>query len=223
MNSYSAVAALISASALLAMPATASTEKLLYSFPANGHPFGRLDQDSEGALYGTGTYIDGGGAVYRLKQRKGVWRYATLFDFSSNRGQFPFAGPLVDQTTGFLYGTTHQGGKGGFGAVYSLAPAGPRWSENVLHSFSNSDGAYPYAMLLKDKASGDLYGTANSGGVYNCGTAFQLAQLNGNWTFSTIYNFQGGNDACYPLTQLKPGAKAGTLIGGSLSGALAEA
>src|SRR5262249_10662425 len=34
------------------------------------------------------------------------------------------------------------------------------------------------------------------------------------WSFSTIHTFTGSeSDACYPWTQLVPGAKKGTLIG----------
>ena len=215
MNSHFLRAALIAASALFTMPAAASTEKLLYSFPSNSYPIGRPDQDSNGALYGTADGLDGSGAVFRLKEKDGTWRYQTLFDFSGTSGAYPYAGPIIDRVTGILYGTTTGGGNSGNGTVYSLAPARGGWSEAVLHSFSFSHGSYPYPPLLKDKASGDLYGTTLNGGAYHCGTAFQLAQVNGNWTFSIIYNFQKGGDACHPTVQLKPGAQAGTLIGAS--------
>ncbi|HSC19250.1 MAG TPA: choice-of-anchor tandem repeat GloVer-containing protein [Rhizomicrobium sp.] len=204
---------------LAATFANASTEKLLYSFPAGAYVVGRPDQDSKGALYGTAEDLDGFGAIFRLKQKNGIWSSKTLFDFNGNRGAYPWAGPLIDRTTNILYGTTIDGGNSGEGAVYSLAPAGRGWNQTVLHNFIGSDGAYPYGVLLKDKATGNLYGTTNYGATANCGTAFQLSQSNGSWTFSTIYNFQGGGDACQPFTPLRPGAKAGTLIGAS-SGAI---
>jgi uncharacterized repeat protein (TIGR03803 family) len=186
-------------------PAMAATEKIIYNFPANAFPYGQLSQDGKGTLYGTAVGLDGHGAIYRLKEKNGAWKYETLFDFNGGNGDSPYAGPLIDRSTGILYGVT-------LGNVYSLARAGPGWSETVLHTFTGSDGAEPYAMLLKDKATGNLYGTTYQGGAYYCGTAFQLAAVKGTWTFSTIHSFTG-SDVCYPWTQLQPGAKKGTFVG----------
>ncbi|HSC18790.1 MAG TPA: choice-of-anchor tandem repeat GloVer-containing protein [Rhizomicrobium sp.] len=207
---YSASALAFCASG--ASPSTASTEKVLYNFPVDSYPAGRPDQDNKGALYGTADNLDGSGAIFRLKQKNGLWSNKTLFDFGGSRGAHPWSGPLIDRSSGILYGTTTYGGTG-YGTVYDLAPAGRGWSEEVLHNFSGSDGSGPVGVLLKDKATGNLYGTTNYGATGNCGTAFQLVQVNGNWNFGTIYNFHGGSDACNPQTQLKPSAKAGTLIG----------
>jgi len=208
--------ALLATAALFGTAAGASTEKVLYSFPPNSFATGRPDQDSKGAVYGTAYEMDGYGAIFRLKEKNGSWREKTLLDLGGSRGEAPWAGPLIDRSTGILYGTTTQGGASGYGTVYALAPVDRGWTETLLHSFSDSDGAHPYGVLLKEKATGNLYGTTNYGSTNNCGTAFQLSQVNGNWTFSTIYNFQGGgSDACNPWTQLKPGSKAGTLIGAS--------
>ncbi|MFL5238261.1 MAG: choice-of-anchor tandem repeat GloVer-containing protein [Rhizomicrobium sp.] len=188
-------------------PAIAATEKVLYNFPADAGPYGQPVQGGNGTLYGTAAWLDGNGAVYRLKEKNGVWKYKTLFDFDGNNGVEPDAGALFDRSTGILYGATARN-------VYSLAPAGRGWNETVLHNFNSNgtEGFYSFGMLLKDKSTGNLYGTTYYDGQYGCGTAFQLAPTNGNWTFSTIYSFQ---TACYPWTQLKPGAKKGTLIGAS--------
>lgn len=213
-----ATCSVLAITALPAIGANATTEKVIYNFPANSYPYGRPDQDSHGALYGTAYELDGSGAIYRLKQKSGVWGYKTLFDFGGSRGAFPFSGPLIDRSTEILYGTTLGGGNANDGTVYSLAPAGRGWNETVLHSFTGSDGYEPYPLLTKDKATGNLYGTTYYGGTYGCGTFFQLAPTNGNWTFTSLYSFKGGSDVCNPFTQLKPGAKAGMLIGASLSG-----
>jgi len=212
------VVATVALCTVAATSATAATEKVLYSFEAGADLIGRLDQDSKGVLYGAAQGLDGYGAIFRLRQKNGVWHYTTLFDFNNTDGAYPYAGPLMDRSTGVLYGTTVDGGDSGNGTVFSVAPAVRRWSENVLHGFSGSDGAYPYAGLLRDKATGNLYGTTSRGGRYGCGTAFELIESNGKWTFSTIYSFRGGSDACSPVLQLKPGAKPGTLIGGAGSG-----
>jgi uncharacterized repeat protein (TIGR03803 family) len=217
MISRSVTVSLLAVSALSSITvgaATASTEKLLYSFPASSGPIGRPDQDGKGTLYGTFWFHHGAGGIFRLKQNNGVWTYQTLFGFDGGSdGDVPWAGPLIDRSTGILYGTTEYGGNFGDGTVYSLAFVGGSWSETVLHSFSGSDGAHPLGVLMKDKRTGNLYGTTYDHANDNCGTAFQLSQSNGSWTFNTIYNFQDGSDACAPRTQLIPGAKAGTLIG----------
>src|SRR5437870_8194716 len=43
----------------------------------------------------------------------------------------------------------------------------------TLYSFTGSDGAHPYAGLIAD-ASGNLYGTTNSGGANGYGTVFKV-------------------------------------------------
>jgi len=209
-----AAASVLAIGTLPAAATNAATEKVLYSFPANSYPYGRPDQDSKGAIYGTGYQLSGTGAIYRLKQKNGQWGYKTVFNLSGSRGAYPFSGVLVDRSTSILYGATLSGGNSNDGTVYSLAPVGRGWNQTVLHSFNGSDGYQPYPLLLKDKASGNLYGTTHDGGSAGCGTFFQLAQSNGNWTFSNLYSFQGGSShGCHPFTQLKQTGKSGILIG----------
>src|SRR5204863_680630 len=213
-----AASLMLAACGLAATAATAATERVLYSFPSGSYPYGRLETDTSTSLYGTAYGLNGSGAIYRLKERNGNWRYKTLFNFGGSRGANPFSGLTEDHSTGIFYGTTLFGGTANGGTVYTLAPAGRGWNQTVLHNFSGSDGDEPYPLLLKDKTTGNLYGTTYVGGTHGCGTAFQLVETNGNWNFSTLYNFQGGNDACYPFVQLKPGPKAGKLIGASTAG-----
>ncbi|HLY06961.1 MAG TPA: choice-of-anchor tandem repeat GloVer-containing protein [Rhizomicrobium sp.] len=80
--------------------------------------------------------------------------------------------------------------------------------EQKLYNFRGSDGSYPDAAMIADKA-GNLYGTTNTGGtgacsqngVSGCGTVFELsppARKGGSWTETVLYSFQGGNDGAYP-------------------------
>jgi len=53
--------------------------------------------------------------------------------------------------------------------------------------------------------AGNLYGTTSQGGTVNsncffgCGTDYELSPASGGgWSFSTIYNFQGGSDGATP-------------------------
>jgi uncharacterized repeat protein (TIGR03803 family) len=87
-------------------------------------------------------------------------------------------------TAGNLYGTTLYGGTSGVGTVFELSPSG---TETVLHNFaaSHTDGYYPYAGLLRD-TTGNLYGTAQSGGAKGLGTVFKLSP---NGTETLLYSF----------------------------------
>jgi uncharacterized repeat protein (TIGR03803 family) len=65
-------------------------------------------------------------------------------------------------------------------------------SLSTLASFNSTDGANPYAGLIMD-GSGNLYGTAESGGAANDGTIFELAH--GRGTLTTLASFNGTDGA----------------------------
>jgi hypothetical protein len=91
--------------------------------------------------------------------------------------------------------------------------------EKVLYNFAPTPyGADPAASLVFDKA-GNLYGTTNGGGqyecdyMYGCGNVFQLTpQANGQWKETVLYTFTGGTDGCSPSSNLIFDA-AGNLYG----------
>ena len=70
----------------------------------------------------------------------------------------------------------------------------------LLYSFGGgSDGASPVGGLVMD-GSGNLYGTAQSGGLSKYGTAFELEPTgNGSYTESVLYSFTGGSDGGNPV------------------------
>jgi uncharacterized repeat protein (TIGR03803 family) len=127
-----------------------------------------------------------------------------------------YAGALIADATGNLYGVTSYGGGGpcsfngqtGCGTIYRLtAPAklGGVWKESVLYRFAGaSDGAFPGSDLIIDRA-GNLYGTTNAGGIgcaIGCGTAFELMPPSGPgraWKKIVLYAFQGGADGFGPV------------------------
>jgi uncharacterized repeat protein (TIGR03803 family) len=159
------------------------------SEPGYGNPF--LDQS--GNVYDT--TIDGGqygaGVVYELSPSGGGWTDNTLYSFggTSGDGMTPYSGLIMDGA-GNLYGTTGYGGANGYGTVYELTPSGSGWTEQILHSFTQNDGALPIGGLIFD-AMGNLYGTTSSYGPNGGGTVFELSPSNGGWTFSTVYAFTG--------------------------------
>jgi uncharacterized repeat protein (TIGR03803 family) len=101
---------------------------------------------------------------------------------------------LFADPTGNLYGTTFSGGgQASEGTIFQLSPPATKsgaWTETLLHSFETlSDGQYPWAGLVGDKA-GNLYGTTWLGGTFgDCGVVFKLAPAGGTWTYSVLHNF----------------------------------
>ena len=135
----------------------------------------------------------------------------TLHTFASQNGDGanPYATVVVG-TGGVLYGTTSYGGSNGYGTVYQLTPpsgTGGKWTEAILHSFTYTDGAYPYSGLILG-FNGNLYGTTTYGGNAGLGTVFELSPPGtpgGMWTQSVLYNFSGP-DGANPYAALAAGA-----------------
>jgi len=99
-------------------------------------------------------------------------------------------------------------------AVVTTQPAQAQ-TFTVLYNFAGptSDGAYPYAILLRDKA-GNLYGTTYYGGSGYAGTVYKIDTTG---TETTVYNFTGGSDGGYPFASLI-GDSAGNLYGTTADG-----
>lgn len=178
-----------------AMAAAATT---LYAFPQSGqsgyYPTGTLVRDGNGALYGT-TFLGGAhnqGTVFRLNPPAAGqtrWTITVLYSFrGGNDGGAP-SGGVVRDASGALYGTAFSGGANLLGVVFKLMPPAPgkaTWTQTVLHAFNYSfvfgikDGASPAAELIRDPATGTLYGTTVGGGTAHpqtgvgFGTVFKL-------------------------------------------------
>lgn len=210
--------------------AAGPTEKVLYSFKGGSdgtNPSTSLVADQAGNLYGTTT--DGGtgpctggcGTVFELTPGTGgSWTESVIYDFQGgNDGAFPSAGLVFDQV-GNLYGTTLGGGPSRDGTVFELTPSQGVWTETVLHSFTDGDGAYPVDPLVFDQ-SGNLYGTTLFGGRFSGGTVFQLTppSQDGGWTLSTLHDFTGLSDGIDPEAGLiadRRGALYGTTMAGNV-------
>jgi uncharacterized repeat protein (TIGR03803 family) len=205
----------------------------LYSFSGEdgdgAGPYSAVTYSADGTLYGTTAYggVFNSGTIFELTPPGpggGAWTETVLHSFAGgNDGTYPYAG-VVAGTGGVLYGTTNYGGAAGLGIVYELTPPigqGGAWTETVLHSFSGSDGAYPYANVTIG-ANGKLYGTTELGGTSNYGTVFELtppAGSGGVWTETVLYNFSGGSDGACPYAALTTGSNgdfySSTVAGGS--------
>jgi uncharacterized repeat protein (TIGR03803 family) len=200
------------------------TETVLHNFtggyngPDGETPGSAVTLDGAGNLYGVTLYGGsyGCGTVYKLAPvASGPWTETILHNFACNPtdGAYP-SGSLIFDASGNLYGVTEIGGAGGCGdgysiygcgSVYELSPSSNGYVEHLLYSFGSESEANPAGPLAFDK-SGNLYGTATSGGsgqdcsYYGCGTVFELAKGTSGWTESTIYDFNGTTDGDTPVS-----------------------
>jgi uncharacterized repeat protein (TIGR03803 family) len=121
-----------------------------------------------------------------------------LFDFDFADGDFPSS--LIQDAAGNLYGVTITGGKkicnsagGGCGVVFKLTNSGGTWTETILHAFTGGDDGFSPTGIALD-SEGNIYGTANQGGVNLDGVAFKLSQDPGGiWKFTVLHSFPTGS------------------------------
>lgn len=169
----------------------AGSESILYSF-TNGsdgaYPVAGVARDASGNLYCTTMVADSGaepGTVFKLSAS---FAPSTLYTFTGgNDGGVPES-QLVLDTAGNVYGTTVSFGTAGDGVVFRVSPSG---TETVLHEFTGgSDGAVPYAGVVRI-SSGVIYGTTfYGGGALNAGTIYKIS-IKGHET--VLYDFSASS------------------------------
>lgn len=172
-------------------------ETVLYSFPDGCRTCGywqagALIFDLTGNLYGTTRYggANNFGTVFELSPvGDGTWTEQTIYSFSGGvDGAAPYNGLVFDQS-GNLLGTTVSGGvyMGGTAFELTLLTSGD-WQKTTIYDFGQLDGL-PGSLSVD--ASGNLYGTAVTGGVFQQGTAFELIKVaDGTWAHKILHSFQ---------------------------------
>jgi hypothetical protein len=161
------------------------TETVIFSFDGSDGtlPFGPLQFDQNGNLYGTTTGGGSlaGGTVFQLTppaQRGAAWSESVLYNFSGGiDGGSPFAGVIIDNK-GRLWGTASTGGNGRplpGGVIFRLDPPandGDPWTETILHAFGGPDGFRSLSRLVHRGHA--FYGTTSDGGLNGVGNVFVL-------------------------------------------------
>jgi uncharacterized repeat protein (TIGR03803 family) len=178
-----------------ASPGGPWSETIIHSFtgsPGDGvDSFANVTLGGDGVLYGMTTAGGSarGGTVFSLTPsglQGGDWTETILYNFGSgnpkSEGWEPRGGLVLSGETGALYGTTEYTASGPndngilYGVLFELTPPAPpesAWTLHVLHTFAETDGANPYAGLVRG-GGGILYGTTQNGGDWSLGAVFSF-------------------------------------------------
>jgi len=146
--------------------------------------------------------------------------FTNLYTFEANgtafpHGAYPF-GTLVQGLDGNLWGTTLGGSGGGkcnsgCGTIFKITPDG---TLTMVHSFHNTDGAYPYAGLVL-ATNGNFYGST-FGAFQNVATApsffFEITPE------GALTNLQSGGSLAALMQDTSDGNLYGTIPGTGFPG-----
>jgi uncharacterized repeat protein (TIGR03803 family) len=158
------------------------------------NPTGGLVLAADGNLYGATTYGGsnyqdctgyGCGTIFRMTPEGTL---TTLYSFAGTDGSFPYA-PLVQSSTGILYGVAGGGGANNDGTVFAITASGKL---TTLHAFNGTDGMNPSPVIIG--VDGNLYGSTTYGGIssistcsnYGCGVVFKVTP---SGKFTILYDF----------------------------------
>jgi uncharacterized repeat protein (TIGR03803 family) len=182
------------------------------------NPSGGVVADSSGNLYGTtsyggpgyvaGTGLLGAGVVFEVLNGSGV--ITPIAFFNGANGTEPNG--LTLDANGNLFGTgVAGGGDSTYGTVFKVAKGSGQI--NVLGYCNYTVGINPSCVSLVD-SSGNLFGSATSGGTANIGTVFEFRNSSG--TLSPLASFIGSNgwDPTGTVVQDSAGNLFGTTVFG---------
>jgi uncharacterized repeat protein (TIGR03803 family) len=197
-----------------------------------------LTLDASGTVYVTlsnGGNTDCGsgcGTIFRMQRTSSGWKGSTIriFDWTfANQAAANPEGRVTFDAAGNLYGVAAGGSfntvwSATFGVVYRLTPSSAgQWMETDLYDFCPdpqvfcTQGTSPLGGPILD-ASGNLFGTAVSGGSADSGTVFELTPMSsGPWSVNVLYSFTGGSDGGSPVTRMIFNS-AGDLLGTTSAG-----
>jgi uncharacterized repeat protein (TIGR03803 family) len=148
-------------------------------------------QGTDGNYYGT-AFEGGSEGVGTIWQLTPAGVFTALYSFCSQDGctdgEYPRT-QLLEDSSGYFYGTTEEGGEFGAGVVYQYDPSTS--TVGVGYSFCEqegcTDGEIPIGNIVQD-GLGNFYGSTAYGGTDDDGTIWQL-QTSDGLTFVNLYNF----------------------------------
>jgi hypothetical protein len=152
----------------------------LVPFPV-GTQIGTLTLDSKGDIFGT--TVSGGaeddGTVFEIEKTPTGYASTatTLASFAAADGQLTLNHPktLIVDANGDLFGTTDPSSQNSGGVVFEIVKTSIGYDSTpaIVVNFNGATGVGLGANLVAD-ANGDLFGTTQTGGVNNAGTAFEI-------------------------------------------------
>ena len=166
-------------------------------------PYPGLVSDGAGSFWGTTQYggTAGYGTIFKVNATTGL--LTTVVSFTNLgggfKGAYPAAG-LVGDGAGNFWGTTTNGGAGGYGTVFKVNAISGLFTtvQEFTSNGATNKGANPYAALTNDSA-GSFWGVTYSGGTPNLGTIYKVNIASGLLT--TVLEFNGTaapNDGANP-------------------------
>lgn len=178
-----------------------NTYTSLYEFStATGEdPNASMIQASNGKLYGTTSYggANNHGVLFSFDISNNT--YTKLFDFVQSTGESPTS-PLMQASSGLLYGTTMAGGANYQGVLYSFDISNNTYT--CLHSFFASEGYGPRTEPIEGP-NGIIYGTTNQGGSNFKGSIYSFDIANSTFTKLIDGTATIGNFVC-PFLSFQP-------------------
>ncbi|HYC84546.1 MAG TPA: choice-of-anchor tandem repeat GloVer-containing protein [Chryseosolibacter sp.] len=150
--------------------------------------------------------------------------FKEFYFYKDATGREPLA--RVVEVDGWFYGTTHVGGRTGWGTVYRVRPDGSNYT--VLHDFNYNDGFFPRGLAYGN--DGWIYGTTTDGPFYDSnntddrdvGIVFRI-RLDGS-VYEVLHTFKAygpnypegnimvKNGVIYGVTSPSPPGDAGTIF-----------
>ncbi|WP_139020563.1 calcium-binding protein [Bradyrhizobium sp. ORS 285] len=166
------------ATTVFEIPKTASGYGSMIVLGSGIYCAGGLTLDPDGNLFGVqttgGAYNSGG--VYELQKTSSGYSAPTLIaSFTSNFSSY--AGPLVIDGAGNLYGTAATSSTFGRGNVFKVVKTGAGYNSTVISmtNFNGVNGLFPGQLTMD--AAGNLLGEAQTGGANNAGVIFKVTNL----------------------------------------------
>lgn len=131
-----------------------------------------VDVDASGNIFGVASKGGANAEGTAFELSKGAFK--VLHDFGTSSDGYSPVGLRIERSTGNIFGVTSYGGETGGGTIFELSAG--NWTESVLYDFLNGDDGYhPLARPSEDEKTGNLYGTAASGGTNGGGTVWMLS------------------------------------------------